>query len=375
MRATTLLLATTLGTSLLAGCGGEVEVPPPQSRPVKVFTVEGPGAEALRNFPGNVQASQRADLSFRVAGTLQEMLVREGVEVKQGDVLARLDPTDFRIALEDRQATFDNAERNFNRAKELIVDGNISKLDYDTMEANFRTSRAALTQAQQDLDYTELRAPFDGVIGRREVENFEDVLAKQTIFRFQNVANLDILIDLPESLVRSIAPDEGDREDFPGSQADRSIPSFASFEGRPGMRFPLTVKEVATKADPQTQTFRITLTMPQPAEFRVLPGMTSNVQVDFSNVIAADFSKWVPLTAVQADGSLDALVWKIDPDTMTVNSHPVKIGRMRGRTIEVTDGLYGGEEIVSVGAPYLSEGMRVTRMEQREQAVPREDEA
>ncbi len=375
MRATTLLLATTLGTSLLAGCGGEVEVPPPQSRPVKVFKVEGPGAEALRNFPGTVQASQRADLSFRVAGTLQEMLVREGVEVKQGDVLARLDPTDFKIAVEDRQATFDNAERNFNRAKELIVDGNISKLDYDTMEANFRTSRAALTQAQQDLDYTELRAPFDGVIGRREVENFEDVLAKQTIFRFQNVANLDILIDLPESLVRSIAPDESDREEMPGSGVERTIPSYASFEGRAGMRFPLAVKEVATKADPQTQTFRVTLTMPQPTEFNVLPGMTSNVQVDFSNVIAADYSKWVPLTAVQADGSLDALVWKIDPNTMTVNSHPVKIGRMRGRTIEITDGLYGGEEIVSVGAPYLSEGMRVTRMEQREQAEPREDEA
>ena len=375
MRATTILLATTLGTSLLAGCGGEVEVPPPQSRPVKVFKVEGPGAEALRNFPGTVQASQRADLSFRVAGTLQEMLVREGVEVKQGDVLARLDPTDFKIAVEDRQATFDNAERNFNRAKELIVDGNISKLDYDTMEANFRTSRAALTQAQQDLDYTELRAPFDGVIGRREVENFEDVLAKQTIFRFQNVANLDILIDLPESLVRSIAPDESDREEMPGSGVERTIPSYASFEGRAGMRFPLAVKEVATKADPQTQTFRVTLTMPQPTEFNVLPGMTSNVQVDFSNVIAADYSKWVPLTAVQADGSLDALVWKIDPNTMTVNSHPVKIGRMRGRTIEITDGLYGGEEIVSVGAPYLSEGMRVTRMEQREQAEPREDEA
>jgi multidrug efflux pump subunit AcrA (membrane-fusion protein) len=135
------------------------------------------------------------------------------------------------------------------------------------------------------------------------------------------------------------------------------------------------VKEVATKADSQTQTFRVTLTMPQPTEFQVLPGMTANVQVDFSNVIAADYAKWVPITAVQADGALDARVWKIDPDTMTVNSHPVKIGRMSGRRIEVTDGLYGGEEIVTVGAPYLSEGMRVTRLAKREQAVPREDEA
>ena len=375
MRVTKILLAASLGTTVLAGCGRDVEVPEPQSRPVKVFAVEGPGSEAVRNFPGNVQASQRADLGFRVGGTLQEILVREGEDVEQGQLLARLDPTDFRITLEDRQATFDNAERNFERAKELIKDGNISKLDYDRMEANFRTSRAALTQARQDLEYTELRAPFTGTIGRREVENFEDVLAKQTIFRFQNVANLDIIIDLPESLVRSIAPRQEDRVRLPGTEIDQRVPSYASFEGRSDLRFPLRLKEVATKADSQTQTFRVTLTMPQPEEFQVLPGMTANVQADFSSVIAADYAKWVPITAVQANGNLDAVVWKIDPDTMTVNSHPVKIGRMSGRRIEVTDGLYGGEEIVSVGAPYLSEGMRVTRMEKREQAVPREDEA
>lgn len=375
MRATTILLATTLGTSLLAGCGGEAEVPPPQSRPVKVFTVEGPGSDALRNFPGSVRASERADLSFRVGGVLQEMLVREGEDVEQGQLLARLDPTDFKITLEDRQATFDNAERNFQRAQELITDGNISKLDYDRMEANFRTSRAALTQARQDLEYTELRAPFTGTIGRREVDNFEEVVAKQTIFRFQNVANVDIMIDLPESLVRSLAPSQRDRERLPGSEIEQTVPSYASFEGRPDSNFDLLLKEVATKADPQTQTFRVTLTMPQPDQFNVLPGMTANVTVDFSRLMSADYSKWVPITAVQADGGLDAVVWMIDPDTMTVNSHPVKIGRMSGRRIEVTDGLDGGEEIVTVGAPYLSEGMRVTRMAKREQAEPREDEA
>lgn len=373
MRAPEILLAASLGGLLLTGCGGETEVPPPASRPVKIFTVEGPGDQAIRSFPGSVQASQRADLSFRVAGTLQEILVREGEDVEQGQVLAKLDPTDFRITLEDRQATFDNAQSNFDRAKELIKDGNISKLDYDRMEANFRTARAALTQAEQDLEYTELRAPFDGTIGRREVENFEDVQAKQTIFRFQNVASVDILIDLPESLVRSIAPKEEQR--LANSEVDRKVDATATFEGRPGLEFPLSVKEVATKADQQTQTFRVTLTMSQPSQFLVLPGMTANVKVNFSNVISADKAKWVPLTAVQADSELDARVWKLDPKTMTVNSHPVKIGRMSGRRIEVTDGLYGGEEIVSVGAPYLSEGMRVTRMRQTEQAEPREDEA
>jgi RND family efflux transporter MFP subunit len=365
------LLSTTLAALILTACSEPVEQVATSSRPVKIFTVTGPGGETLRSFPGTVQASQRADLSFRVSGVLQEMLVKEGEDVKQGHLLARLDPTDYKITVEDRQASFDNAERNFKRASELVKDGNISKLDYDRMEANFRTTRAALNQALQDLEYTELRAPFSGTIGRREVENFEKVDAQQTIFQFQNVEQLDILIDLPESLVRSLQPAARQSD----GEVERKVISTVNFEGRPGLNFPLSVKEVATKADPQTQTFRVTLTMKQPTEFRVLPGMTANVQVDFSRVVAADVAKWVPVSAVQADSSLGARVWLLDPTTMTVSSKPVGIGRMSGRRIEVTEGLYGGEEIVSVGAAYLSEGMRVTRMETSEQAVPREDEA
>ena len=373
MRSRIWILAGPIFGLLLSSCGEVQEDAPPASRPVKIFTVTGPGDEALRQFPGSVRASQRADLAFRVAGVLQEMLVREGEDVSKDQLLAKLDPTDFKITLEDRQASFDNAERNFTRAKELIVPGNISKLDYDRMEANFKTTRAALSQARQDLEYTELKAPFDGSIGRREVENFEEVMAKQTIFRFQNTRQLDIMINLPESLVRSFTRE--DPTSILGSEVDRAIVSNVRFEGRTGESFPLELKEIATKADAQTQTFQVTLTMDQPTEFRVLPGMTATVAVDFSRVMSADRAKWVPVTAVQADSGLDARVWLLDPDSMTVSSQPVEIGRLSDRRIEVVSGLRGGEEIVSVGAPYLAEGMRVTRMKKTEQAEPRADEA
>ncbi len=368
-------LLTTAGL-LLSACSKDAPPPEVSSRPVKIYTVEGPGDQALREFPGAVNASQRADLAFRVSGVLEEVLVREGESVGKGQLLARLDPTDYAIVLEDRQATFDNAQRNFQRAKELIKDGNISKTDYDRMEANFRTASAALTQAKQDLEYTELRAPFDGTIARREVENFEEVLGKQTIFRFANLAQMDITIDLPESLVRSI---RARADDFETGQRvakqERDVTALASFEGRESSSFSLKIKEVATKADPQTQTFRVTFTMPQPDSFRVLPGMTANVLVDFSQIITSEYAKWVPISAVQATAELDPRVWALDPENMTVSSQPVKIGRMSGDRIEILDGLAGGEEIVSVGAAYLAEGMQVTRMKQGEQAVPREDGA
>jgi RND family efflux transporter MFP subunit len=334
-------------------------------RPVKLFTVEGSDGAALRRFPGAISASQRAELSFRVNGVLQEILVKEGDQVKKGQVLARLDPTDYRIRVSDRQATFDSTEKNFNRAKELIQDGNISQTDYDRVEANFRTSEAALKLAKQDLAYTR--------IGRRDVENFEEIQAKQAIFQLQNVDQLDVAIDLSENLVRSLrrAEKAGAASE---SEAASVVEAYASFEGKEADKFPLKIKEVSTKADTQTQTFRVTFTMPQPKGFAVLPGMTANVFLDLSRVTSTDTAKWVPIGAVVADSGLDAQIWVLDGKTMTVSARPVKIGRMSGANIEVNSGLTGGEEIVSVGAAYLAEGMQVSRMILTEQAEPRADD-
>ncbi len=103
--------------------------------------------------------------------------------------------------------------------------------------------------------------------------------------------------------------------------------------------------------------------------------MTATVSIDFSKRLqGADTTQWVPLNAVVADSALGARVWILDPATMTVSSTGVEVGRMQGDQVEITSGLSGGEEIVSVGASYLAEGMQVTRMKPSEQAVPRADD-
>ena len=368
-----ILIAAATLPALVACGGGEEELPPPPIRPVKLFEVEGISGEAVRRFPGSIGASQRAQLSFRVGGVLQKIEVREGDRVKAGQLLAALDPTDYEIRLNDRQATFDNAQKNYNRGSQLVAEGNISQLDFDRLEANFRTSQAALDAARQDLEYTRLKAPFAGNIGRREVENFEEVTANQPIFQLQNLEQLDVSVDLPENLVRSLQRD-GQADSSGARRAADQVETWASFEGRDGERFPLEFKEVSTKADAQTQTFRVTLTMPQPQGFTVLPGMTANVFMDFSKVVASDSTRWVPVSAVVADSGLDAQVWVLDGDSMTVSPRTVTIGRMADGRIEVTSGLEGGEEIVSVGAAYLADGMQVSRMQLTEQAEPRADD-
>lgn len=367
------LMVACLALAWITGCGqDEQAAPEAQTRPVKIFIVEGGSVDAVRTFPGSIDASQRAELAFRVSGQLQELLVKEGDLVEEGQVLARLDPSDYALVLEDRQATYDKSSRNFKRARELVADGNISRLDFDRMEAEYRSASAALSQAQKDLEYTVLDAPFSGRIAQRAVENFEEVLAKQTVLWLQNIDQLDVVINLPESVVRSIRRSVKPETVITSAGREESlIFARAEFEGRGGQSFELTPKEVATKADPQTQTFKATFVMDAPTDFNVLPGMTTTVQLDMSRLVSLDEVKWVPVRAVQAGSGLEPRVWVLEPETMTVRSRGVSIGRMSGDQIEIVDGLEGGEEIVAVGAPYLAEGMRVTRMEVTEQAVPR----
>jgi len=359
--------------SFLAGCGGgKEEALPPPSRPVKLFSVEGGDTDTVRRFPGRIDAAQRAELSFRVPGKVEEILVKEGTLVQKDEVLARLDPTDYKLALDDRQASYDKTARNYKRARDLVTDGNISQMDFDRIEAEFRSASAALEQARNDLEYTVLKAPFEGRVAERKVEAFEEVAAKQTVFWLQNTDQLDVIIDVPESVVRSLRTRvSSDDPSIAQSRATRPLTAIARFDDHPDQSFPLRPKEVSTKADAQTQTFRATFTMDAPKNFNVLPGMTTTVELDLGVVRGSEGVKWIPVRAVQADSGLEPRVWVLDPRSMTVSSQQVTIGRMSADMIEVTSGLSGGEEIVAVGAPYLAEGMKVTRMAQTEQAVPR----
>lgn len=370
------LTAACLLVATLLACGDKEQAAAPAlTRPVKTYVVEGGSADAMRSFPGRVDASQRAELAFRVPGRLLEILVKEGDLVEEGQILARLDPADYQLVYEDRKATFDNSQSNFKRGKELVAAGNISRMDFDKMEANFRSASAALSQAEKDLEYSVMKSPFRGRVAQRKVENFEEVQAKQTVFSLQNTAQLDIIIDVPESVVRMVRSIGSEQRAIASDDRAGVTRAWAVFEGRPDEKFPLHPKEIATKANEQTQTFRATFTMNSPANFTVLPGMTTTVILDLSQLVDADsIVTRVPVRAVQGDSGLKPRVWILDPQNMTVSSREVAIGRMSGGRIEVTGGLNGGEEIVAVGAPYLAEGMSVSRVAVTEQAVPRADD-
>jgi RND family efflux transporter MFP subunit len=360
-----------VGVSLMTlfACGEPpLENLEPVARPVKSQIVDAPQGSGVRNFPGRIESANRADLAFRVAGTIELLATQEGAQVTRGQTLARLDQTDFEIALKDRQATWDRASKDFERGKELVAEGAISRRDFDRVEANFKTADAALEQAKQNLDYTFIRAPFAGQVAQRHVDTFEEVRTGQTIYSLIDAESLEVQIDVPENIILLLSATGAE----PGENASK-IKVWASFDVGADKRFPMSFKEAATRADAQTQTFKITFSLAQPEDVTVLPGMTASVTVDLSALVDEQAIYYLPLTAIVGDNTMSPRVWTIDDESMTVHERKVTLGRMVGSKIEVTDGLEPGLRIITAGAAYLDEGMKVTLMQQSEQAEPRDD--
>jgi len=340
----------------LVGCRDRDEVATPEPvKPVKLHTVQAGQAQLSMTLPGRVRAAQRSELSFKVSGPLEKLPIDEGQVVKKGDLIAQILPRDFQTAISEAKAHELEAEQQYQRYKELYAKRQVSKADFDRYRAARDVARARLEDAQNALKDTTLIAPFDGVIAKRYVENFEKVQEKQPIAYLQLIDRLEVLIDVPELLMAQFR--ESGKADV-----------FAEFDAVAGKQYPLTVKEFSTDADPATQTYQVVLTMEQPAEANILPGMTAKVTAASKDGNAAENRITIPAIAVLNDPDNQAYVWVFDRNSKTVAKSPVKIGQLEGsKNVMVEQGLEGGEEIVIAGITKLRDGMAVRPWEsQRE---------
>jgi RND family efflux transporter MFP subunit len=342
---------------ILGGCGErKVEEAAPVIRPVKTIVVGGQVSSNM-TFPAIVEAGEKATLSFRVAGRLIELPIEEGQEIKKGQLIGRLDPKDFQIAVQEAEARAAQAQADLQRYQRLYERDVASKQELDARRARRNVTRAQLDQAKKNVSYTRLLAPFSGQIGRRYVENHMDVQAQQAIVDLNDITNVEVVFHVAEHIVKEIR--EGEVAGV-----------FAVFESVPDQKFPLTFKEASNQADPATRTFEITYLMPQPKEFRLLPGMTATVQVELSPQRLAQQQQSqrfvIPAIAVMGDASGRSEVWVVDTEKMIVHKRVVKVGEMTGSDgIYILEGLKGGETLVVAGLTKLQDGMQVRLWEQQ----------
>jgi RND family efflux transporter MFP subunit len=344
----------------LTACSRPEPPPLPEvARPAKLFTVVGPNELMMRSFPGEVQASGESNLAFRVSGKLVEFPANRGIEVHQGDLLARLDHSDYQAVVNEAQAQYELAVAQYKRAAELADRKLIAQADYEKRLALMKVHKSDLTRATNNLDYTQLFAPFDGVVARRLSENFESVAAGQVVLVLHTKAMIDVIVDLPESIVARVERVRAERKTNPvqvrfGSASDRTYTAH--------------YKEHETNADPATLTFKVTFSLPPPDDLNVLPGMSATVIADLSGLFPeASAATLVPIEAVFSaeEEPLDAdrrQVWIVDPESMRTSRRDVKVGPLTGQNIAILEGLDAGELIVAAGVNAVQEGMWVRPM-------------
>lgn len=345
------IILTALTMSLMSGCRQEQPEPEEVLRPVRSIVVNAPESSWIKEFPATVDAVQKANLSFRVAGKLQDILVREGQFVQEGDEIARLDQVDFDITLKDRQASYEVARADYDRARKLIEKGAIARAELDNLKAKVTTARSQLQAAQQELEYTILRAPFSGRVARRYVDNYEEVSAKQEVISLQDTSALLVEMELPESVLVRSRSRKGDYN------------FHARFSSIPDRLFPLTLKETSTQADESTRTYTMTFAMPAIDNHRVLPGMSVVVRAEQksprSDIIL------IPAYAVMEDkhGRFVYVVNDEGNETGSITRKTVTTGQLSKQGIIVESGLVIGDRVVTAGMSQMSEGMRVRLQE------------
>ena len=349
------LSGTLLLCSLLLAGGCEKEIPPqPQVvRPVKMLTIEGAGTAQQREYPATIKATQQADMGFEVPGRITEFLAKEGQIVAAGEVLARLDDRDYQAELEKAKANQRKALADLNRSLSIYRQdkGAISTTSIESDRRAKEVADAAVNQAEKAVEDTVLRAPFDGYMARKLVEDFANVQAKEPVLILQDISQLEVEVSVPERDIAGGMPKQTPEEITERVKPEVSITSI------PDRSFAARVKEFATTADPTTRTFQIRLIFDRPDDISILPGMTARVA---ANVVKEGGMR-VPLAAVQSDAQHKAFVWKVDPDSMTVSRQPVQAGDMDGAKVNIESGLQAGDVIAISGLQQLEEGMQVRR--------------
>lgn len=394
---------------VLSACNSEEEKTQVENiRPVKVVSLEAQTSTEQKSYPAIVLPSRQAELSFRTPGQIVELSVKAATEVKEDDIIAKLDTRDFEAQVKALESQLDQAKaqldgltsgaraediaalqagiraaeaqvsvarEQFNRSKTLFDKGIIAKAKLDTDQGNLNVAlaqldasrqelikgetggrredvaaqvaaingiEANLTAATDNLNNATLRAPFDGIIASRDVDNFANIQANQTIVTLQRIQKLELSFDIPGPDVAKI-----NRENPPTLQV--------VLDSLPDQTLPAELAEFNTIANSATQTFTGRVSIEKPQGATILPGMTGLVVLTSAGKETTSIS--LDGSAIASEPSGEAYVWVVNDGIVT--KRQVKTGSTSGSKVTITKGLEAGEVVVTAGVTFLQEGMKV----------------
>lgn len=338
-------LALVVLSSLLIACEDRESKVNPAARPVKTIRISVETHSTRRSFPGRAQAVQEVDLSFKVGGRLIERPIKVGDLVKQGQIIARLDSREFEARLKSARAEAARDQQNFRRAQQLTQGGHISKADFELLKTKATVAKANVDLAEKTLADAVIKAPFAGRIASISVKNHQTVTANQPIARLLDTSHIEMVIQVPETIISAIP-----------QVTDITV----QFDAFPNVLIPAQIKEISNEASTETRTFPVTLTMDQPDNIKILPGMAGNAT---GTMVTPDKTSLItlPESAVFSLGSeKNSYVWIVDKSTQKVHQQQVIIGELTATGISIIGGLKTDDLVVIAGVHSLREGDAVT---------------
>ena len=354
-RLTPPLLCVALLTVLMSGCSKQAAAPEPE-RAVRTQLVSAGTASASHEYAAEVRPRIESRLSFRVSGKLLNRAVNLGDTVKAGQVLARIDAQDLKLAEAAATAAVaaartnrDQAGADYKRFVDLQRQGFISTAELERRDSAFKAAQAQLEQAKAQADvqgnqsaYAQLVADGAGVVTGISAEPGQVLAAGTPV--------VSVALDGPRDVVFSVPEDQ--------------IARVKAAAGQPGalkvrlwgdnQTHPLTLREVSAAADPVTRTFLIKA---DAGRLDVRLGQSATVVLDLPSrpgVIK------LPLAAVLQQAG-NTSVWVLDGASMTVKPVAVQVGGAEGNEVVISGGLNPGQEVVVAGVHVLSPGQKVKR--------------
>ena len=304
--------------------------------PVEVMSAITQSINASYAGTANLEAPNEAQVVAKSSGVLVAQLAEEGDFVRQGQIMARIDPSRAQLEVQRAQATVNKLSNNFRRAQQLLSQNLISAEAHDQIRFDLESAKASLNLAKLELSYTNVIAPISGVVAQRMVKKGNLVGLNAPVYRVVNTQYLEAVMNVPEREMARI------KTGMPVAMVVDAIPGQA-FEGK--------VDRVSPVMDAGSGTFRVTLAFSSQQVLRA--GMFGRFEIQYDsreNVLT------VPRTALLDDESEPAVYVVRAEKSVRV---PVKLGFSNGEIAEVVSGLKAGDRVITAGKVAVRDGASV----------------
>ncbi|MBQ0048806.1 MAG: efflux RND transporter periplasmic adaptor subunit [Bacteroidales bacterium] len=311
---------------------------------VRIDTVKSSGVAAVQQYPGRVVAASDANVSFKVAGVIQDVAVKEGQHVRKGQLLATLDASDYQVQLKATQAEYAQIKAEAERVIGLYGEGGTTASNYDKARYGLEQIEAKLQNHRNQLSYTRIYAPYDGYVQKIYMKRGEAVSAGLPIVGMLSSGAPDVEINLPASAYVN-------RANFVSYEC-----TFDVLPNQVLMAKPVSVLSQANSN--QLYTMRLKLLENNET---VSPGMSTWVTI--KGLEHGDGLVRVPNTSI-VNHNKKNYAFIYDASKQTVYQVEVELHDIHtDGTVDVCGKIQAGDLIVTSGVHHIEDGAKVNRLE------------